>query len=71
LPFNPTFDKSIRGSTESQGFIFSHNVKVSYDFTKKITGGFEYYGSVAGDRLRSHRAATTPGFSGYRPEPIA
>jgi hypothetical protein len=39
--FNPTFDKS-----ESQGFVFSPNVKVSYDFTKKTTGGFEYYGSV-------------------------
>jgi hypothetical protein len=44
--FNPTFDKSIHGMTESQGFVFSPNVKVSYDFTKKITGGFEYYGSV-------------------------
>lgn len=46
LSFNPTFDKSIHGLTESQGFVFSPNVKVSYDFTKKITGGFEYYGSV-------------------------
>jgi len=46
LSFNPTFDKSIHGLTESQGFVFSPNVKVSYDFTKKITGGFEYYGAV-------------------------
>ena len=46
LSFNPTFDKSIHGLSESQGFVFSPNVKVSYDFTKKITGGFEYYGSV-------------------------
>ena len=44
--FNPTFDKSIYGLSKSQGFVFSPNVKVSYDFTKKITGGFEYYGSV-------------------------
>jgi len=44
--FNPTFDKSIHGLTKSQGFVFSPNVKVSYDFTKKITGGIEYYGSV-------------------------
>lgn len=44
--FNPTFDKSIHGLSASQGFIFSPNVKVSYDFTKKITGGFEYYGSA-------------------------
>ena len=30
----------------SQGVIFSPNFKLSYDFTKKITGGFEYYGAV-------------------------
>lgn len=44
--FNPTFDKSLHGLTASQGFVFSPNVKISYDFTKKITGGIEYYGSV-------------------------
>jgi hypothetical protein len=44
--FNPTFDKSIHGETANQGFIFSPNVKISYDFTKKITGGVEYYGSL-------------------------
>lgn len=46
LDFNPTFDKSIHGETQSQGFVFSPNFKFSYDFTKKITGGLEYYGSV-------------------------
>lgn len=46
LSFNPTFDRSLHGLSVSQGFVFSPNVKVSYDFTKKITGGFEYYGSV-------------------------
>ncbi|HXJ05064.1 MAG TPA: hypothetical protein VNH65_08200 [Candidatus Acidoferrum sp.] len=46
LDFNPTFDKSLHGPTVNQGFIFSPNVKISYDFTKKITGGIEYYGSV-------------------------
>jgi hypothetical protein len=46
LSFNPTFDKSLHGETVHQGFIFSPNLKVSYDFTKKVTGGFEYYGSV-------------------------
>jgi len=25
---------------------FSPNVKVGFDFTKKITGGFEYYGGL-------------------------
>jgi hypothetical protein len=30
----------------NQGFTFSPNFKVSYDFTKKVTGGFEYYGAT-------------------------
>jgi hypothetical protein len=46
LSFNPAFDKSIHGLTESRSFVFSPSVKVSYDFTGKITGGFEYYGSL-------------------------
>jgi len=44
--FNPTFDKSLHGESVHQGFVFSPNVKFSYDFTKKIAGGIEYYGSV-------------------------
>ena len=34
-----------------QGLVFAPNVKVGWDFTKKINGGFEYYavtGSVTG-----------------------
>jgi len=46
LDFNPTFDRSFHGQSVSQGFVFSPNAKISYDFTKKITGGIEYYGSV-------------------------
>lgn len=46
LSFNPTFDKSIHGLTKNQGFIFSPNAKISYNLTKKIAAGFEYYGSV-------------------------
>jgi hypothetical protein len=46
LSFNPTFDKSLHGPSVHQGFVFSPNVKFSYDFTKKIAGGLEYYGSV-------------------------
>src|SRR6516165_7278926 len=42
--FNPAFDKSFHVPSASQGFIFSPDAKVSYDFTKKITGGIEYYG---------------------------
>jgi hypothetical protein len=46
LDFNPTFDKSIHGLSKDQGFVFSPNVKIGYDFTKKVSGGLEYYGSV-------------------------
>lgn len=46
LSFNPTFDKSIHGATVPQGWVFSPNVKVSYDFNKAISGGVEYYGSL-------------------------
>ncbi len=41
--FNPAMDKSFNGPGQAQGLTFSPNVKVSYDFTKKITGGLEYY----------------------------
>ena len=46
LSFNPAFDKSFHGPSQDQGFIFSPNFKVSYDITKKIAGGVEYYGSL-------------------------
>jgi len=44
--FNPAFDKSLHGVNVYQGFTFSPDFKISYDFTKKITGGLEYYGAV-------------------------
>ena len=44
--FNPAFDRSLHGLNVDKGFEFSPNVKVSFDFTKKITGGLEYYGSL-------------------------
>jgi hypothetical protein len=43
--FNPAFDRSLHGLNTKKGWEFSPNVKVSFDFTKKITGGFEYYGA--------------------------
>src|SRR6266852_6808181 len=43
---NPTLDRSFHGDSVHQGVVFSPNFKFSYDFTKKITGGLEYYGSV-------------------------
>ena len=44
--FNPAFDRSFHGDSVHQGVTFSPDFKLSYDFTKKITGGFEYYGAV-------------------------
>ena len=44
--FNPVFDRALHGLNTGRGWEFSPNVKVSYDFTKKITGGFEYYGAL-------------------------
>jgi hypothetical protein len=44
LDFNPTFDRSFHGPSVSQGVAFSPNVKVSYDVTKRVALGFEYYG---------------------------
>ena len=46
LAFNPALDRSLHGASVGEGFVFSPNVKISYDFTSKVTGGFEYYGSL-------------------------
>jgi hypothetical protein len=46
LSFNPTFDRSFHGPSVRDGMVFSPNLKIGYDFTKKISGGIEYYGSV-------------------------
>ena len=43
---NPTLDRSFHGPGVNQGVVFSPNFKFSYDLTKKITAGLEYYGSV-------------------------
>ena len=45
LSFNPTLDRSFHGSGVNQGVEFSPNAKFSYDFTKRIAGGLEYYGA--------------------------
>ena len=62
--FNPTFDKSFHGPSVHQGFVFSPNVKFSYDFTKKIAVGLEYYaayGSLGGfDALRQQQQQFIP-----------
>ncbi len=46
LAFNGALEKSVHGQSVHQGFEFAPAAKVGYDFTKQISGGFEYYGSV-------------------------
>jgi hypothetical protein len=46
MSLNPTFEKSFHGLSKNEGYIFSPNFKASYDITKIIAGGFEYYGAV-------------------------
>jgi hypothetical protein len=62
--FNPTFDRSFHGPSVSRGVEFSPNVKVSFDVTKKVAAGVEYYGSygpVTGfDPLRDQQQQILP-----------
>jgi len=64
LAFNPALDRSWHGPGVNQGVTFSPNAKVSYDFTKKIAGGLEYYaayGSLNGfDALRDQQQQFFP-----------
>jgi hypothetical protein len=46
VSLNPTLDQSFKGPDQNRGLIFSPNVKVSYDITKVIAIGPEYYGST-------------------------
>jgi len=64
LGFNPAVDRSFHGLEVSKGVTFAPNVKVSYDVTKKVTFGFEYYGalgSITGfDPLSDQQQAIMP-----------
>ncbi|MBZ5584916.1 MAG: hypothetical protein LAQ30_22440 [Acidobacteriia bacterium] len=44
LCFNPALDKSFHGAGQSAGYEFSPNAKFSYDVTKRVAAGMEYYG---------------------------
>jgi hypothetical protein len=46
LAVNPALERSFHGPSVPQGVGFSPAVKVSYQFTKLVAGGFEYYGST-------------------------
>jgi hypothetical protein len=41
--FNPTLERSLHGESVNKGVEFSPNVKLSFDFTRKVSGGLEYY----------------------------
>src|SRR5277367_5605439 len=40
---NPAFERTFHGPDVKQGLGFSPGAKVGYDFTRKISGGLEYY----------------------------
>ncbi|GGA98151.1 MULTISPECIES: hypothetical protein [Mucilaginibacter] len=46
ISLNPTLEKSFKGPDQNRGFTFSPNVKGSYDVTKAVALGLEYYGST-------------------------
>ena len=43
---NPALERSFHGPSVPKGVEFSPSVKVSYDVTKRIAVGFEYYGAL-------------------------
>jgi len=46
VALNPALGRSLKGPDAKSGFDFNPSFKVSYDFTSRLTGGIEYYGSL-------------------------
>jgi hypothetical protein len=46
VSFNPAFEKSLSGLNSSKGFEFAPAAKLSFDVTKVVTLGVEYYGGL-------------------------
>jgi len=44
--FNPALERALHGKDTNRGFEFSPNFKIAYSFTRQVTGGLEYYGSM-------------------------
>ena len=44
--FNPVFDKSLHGLNKDKGYVFSSDLKLSYNCNKHIALGLEYYGAL-------------------------
>jgi hypothetical protein len=42
---NPALERTLHGPDVNQGWQFAPAVKVSYDFTRVVSGGVEYYGN--------------------------
>jgi hypothetical protein len=64
LAVNPALERSFHGFDVHEGVGFSPAAKVSYDVTKRVTLGFEYYGSVGAitgfDAFRDQQQAIMP-----------
>jgi len=45
---NPALERTWHGPDVNQGLGFSPGAKISYDFTKVVSGGFEYYADYGG-----------------------
>ena len=43
LAFNPALERTFHGPDVNQGLAFAPGVKVSYDFSRTVSGGIEYY----------------------------
>ena len=69
---NPALERTWHGPDVNLGLDFSPAVKISYDFTKKVTGGIEYYadyGSITNIATPPQSAAAD--LPRHRPERLA
>jgi hypothetical protein len=59
VALNPALERTWHGPDVSQGVAFAPGVKVSYDFSRKISGGLEYYADYgriwSADTLRNQQ----------------
>jgi len=46
VAFNPAFERALHGAGSASGWEFSPSAKVSYEFTKQVALGVEYYSSL-------------------------
>ena len=69
---NPALERTFHGPDVNQGMGFAPSVKVSYDFTRVVSGGFEWYadyGAVRQHLSRARSAAT--GLPRHGPQRVA